>query len=93
MEDKYDFNTEYITEIGRMMVRSGAVKPCLQFKITAMMSADIVVKMTSMLGEGSISLSEMAEQVKHFLPSLNLDFHPGCCFHHKRRAGGSSRLH
>ena len=93
VEDKYDFNTEYITEIGRMMVRSGAVKPCLQFKITAMMPADIVVKMTSMLGEGSISLSEMAEQVKHFLPSLNLEFHPGCCFHHERRAGGSSRLH
>jgi len=63
LEDKYDFNTDYITEIGRMMVRSGAVKPCLQFKITAMMPADIVVKMTSILGEGSISLSEMAEKV------------------------------
>ena len=63
VEDKYDFNTEYITEIGRMMVRSGAVKPCLQFKITAMMPADIVVRMTSMLGEGSISLSEMADEV------------------------------
>ena len=69
-EDKYDFNTEYITEIGRMMVRSGAVKPCLQFKITAMMPADIVVQMTSMLGEGSISLDEMADKVKHLPPPL-----------------------
>ena len=68
LEDKYDFNTDYITEIGRMMVRSGAVKPCLQFKITAMMPADIVVKMTSMLGEGSISLSEMAEKVADLFP-------------------------
>ena len=69
MEDKYDFNMEYITEIGRMMVRSGAVKPCLQFKITAMMPADIVVQMTTMLGEeGPISLSEMAEKVQ-LLPS------------------------
>ena len=69
VEDKYDFNMEYITEIGRMMVRSGAVKPCLQFKITAMMPADIVVQMTTMLGEeGPISLSEMAEKVQ-LLPS------------------------
>jgi len=63
VETKYDFNTDYIAEIGRMMVRSGAVKPCLQFKITAMMPADVVVKMTSILGEGGITLGQMAEKV------------------------------
>lgn len=67
VETKYDFNTDYIAEIGRMMVRSGAVKPCLQFKITAMMPADVVVKMTSILGEGGITLGQMAEKVA-FLP-------------------------
>jgi len=63
VETKYDFNTDYIAEIGRMMVRSGAVKPCLQFKITAMMPADVVVKMTSILGEGGTTLDQMAEKV------------------------------
>jgi len=63
VETKYDFNMDYIAEIGRMMVRSGAVKPCLQFKITAMMPADVVVKMTSILGEGGITLGQMAEKV------------------------------
>ena len=67
VETKYDFNMDYIAEIGRMMVRSGAVKPCLQFKITAMMPADVVVKMTSILGEGGITLGQMAEKVA-FLP-------------------------
>ena len=36
-EAKYDYNTRYITKIGDMMVRDGAVKPCLQFMVTAMM--------------------------------------------------------
>ena len=62
-EDKYDYNTEYITEIGRMMVRSGAVRPCLQFKVTAMLPADLVVRLTSLLAEGRVSLQHLAEQV------------------------------
>merc|ERR1711962_1138930 len=37
--------------------------PCMQFKITAMMPADVVVKMTSILGEGGITLGQMAEKV------------------------------
>ena len=40
-EDKYDFNMEYIRNIGDIMVRAGAERPCLQFKITAMVSADL----------------------------------------------------
>ena len=62
-ETKYDFNTEYITEIGRMMVRSQAVRPCLQFKITAMLPADIVVRLTTLLREEQVSLTELSELV------------------------------
>ena len=42
---KYDRNKEYIMSVGRMMAASGAVKPNLQFKITAFMSGDLVVSL------------------------------------------------
>jgi len=63
-EEKYDFNTAYIQEIGDMMVRAGAEKPCLQFKITAMMPADVVTKISGMVGEQH-SLQHLAELVHH----------------------------
>jgi len=63
-EEKYDFNTAYIQEIGDMMVRAGAVKPCLQFKITAMMPADVVTKISGMVGVQH-SLQHLAELVHH----------------------------
>ena len=56
-EEKYDFNMEYISNIGDIMVqsnciiilrkkrniqvRAGAERPCLQFKITAFAPADL----------------------------------------------------
>ena len=40
-EEKYDYNMEYIANIGDMMVRAGADRPCLQFKITAFAPADL----------------------------------------------------
>ena len=40
-EEKYDYNMEYISNIGDMMVRAGAERPCLQFKITAFAPADL----------------------------------------------------
>ena len=40
-EEKYDFNMEYIKNIGDIMIKAGAVRPCLQFKITAMAPADL----------------------------------------------------
>ena len=40
-ETKYDYNMEYIRNIGDIMVRAGATRPCLQFKITAMAPADL----------------------------------------------------
>ena len=68
-EGKYDNNTDYITEIGKMMVRSGAVRPCLQFKITAMMPAETVILLTDVLAEGRVSLQHMAEQVAKAIQS------------------------
>eukprot|EP00090_Calanus_glacialis_P005915 TRINITY_DN14627_c0_g1_i1.p1 TRINITY_DN14627_c0_g1~~TRINITY_DN14627_c0_g1_i1.p1 ORF type:complete len:474 (-),score=127.41 TRINITY_DN14627_c0_g1_i1:305-1726(-) len=61
-EEKYDFNTKYISEIGDMMVRAGAEKPCLQFKITAMMPADVVTKISGMVGK-EYTMQQLAELV------------------------------
>jgi len=61
-DEKYDFNLKYITEIGAMMVRAGAVKPCLQFKVTAMMPADVVTKVSGMVGK-EYSMQQLAELV------------------------------
>jgi len=61
-DEKYDFNTQYISDIGDMMVKAGAVKPCLQFKITAMMPADIISKVSAMVGV-EYSMEELAEMV------------------------------
>jgi len=67
-EEKYDFNTNYISEIGDMMVRAGAEKPCLQFKITAMIPADVVTKISGMVGV-EYSMQELAELVHHKISS------------------------
>ena len=40
-EGKYAHNADYIANIGAMMVRAAATRPCLQFKITAMAPADL----------------------------------------------------
>ena len=58
-EGKYDYNTEYITE----MVRSGTVKPCLQFKVTAMLPLDTVISLTSIPARGEVTMVSLAEQV------------------------------
>jgi len=48
-EDKYLCNMNYIQEIGAIMARQQMDKPLLQFKITAMVSADLVKKLATMV--------------------------------------------
>jgi len=61
-ETKYDNNAEYIMAIGDIMVEGEAVKPDLQFKITAVMPADLTIKLTDLIGK-NYSMLELASKV------------------------------
>lgn len=58
-EDKYDRNLAYIIETGSIMSRAGTETPNLQFKVTAFMPADLMVKLSNLLSDGTYQMETL----------------------------------
>merc|ERR1712198_121944 len=68
-EEKYDFNMEYIKNIGDIMIKAGAIRPCLQFKITAMAPADLVTKISGLISDNTIDMKTTVKSMGQCLSS------------------------
>ena len=53
--------TLWLAGIGGMMARAGAVRPCLQFKMTALLPADLVARLAGLVAEHG--MAGLARQV------------------------------
>ncbi|TRY70761.1 hypothetical protein TCAL_04874 [Tigriopus californicus] len=62
-EEKYDRNLAYIMETGSIMARTGTEIPNLQFKVTAFMPADLVVKLSVLLSRGTYSMEALVSRL------------------------------
>lgn len=67
-EEKYERNMTYIAHIGDMMLRAGEPAPCLQFKVTALLPADLLTGLSSHIGR-DIQLGELAHRIGGALAS------------------------
>eukprot|EP00095_Tigriopus_kingsejongensis_P004423 snap_masked-scaffold1224_size54636-processed-gene-0.6 protein:Tk04423 transcript:snap_masked-scaffold1224_size54636-processed-gene-0.6-mRNA-1 annotation:"probable proline dehydrogenase 2" len=78
-EIKYDQNRDFIMETGRIMARSGTSVPNLQFKVTAFMPADLVVKMSNLIVDGYHPMEALVEQLAKIVnpKSQSGNFEPG----------------
>ena len=61
----------------RDITRSGAVKPCLQFKVTAMLPLDTVISLTSIPARGKVTIVSLAEQVAEVIHTGGSSACPG----------------